>query len=61
MAGDEAALRKFRRIMLRHFPEGHLYRNEPLHRLYVNLRERLTGRGEAGYWYDIHAKRSSSV
>ncbi|HEX5258459.1 MAG TPA: FkbM family methyltransferase [Sphingomicrobium sp.] len=55
------ALRKFRHIMLRHFPEGHLYRIEPLHRLYLNLRERLTGRGEAGYWYDIHAKRSSSV
>jgi FkbM family methyltransferase len=54
----KAALRKFRLIMLRHFPEGHLYRHGRLHRAYVTLWERITGRAEYAYWFDIHAKRS---
>jgi FkbM family methyltransferase len=53
----KAALRNFRRIMLRHFPEGALYRHARLHHAYVNFRERLTGRPEYAYWYDIHARR----
>jgi hypothetical protein len=57
----KAALRKFRIIMLRHFPEGQLYSHARLHRAYVNFWEKLTGRAEYAYWFDIHAKRSGGA
>ena len=55
-----AASRRIWLTMIRHFPEGFLYKRQRLHGAYVDLREWLTGRPEAAYWYDIHARRTAS-
>jgi FkbM family methyltransferase len=54
-------LRRIWLTMIRHFPEGFLYTRRRLHGAYVGLRERLTGRPESGYWYDIHARRAAAT